>query len=446
MLNACTIIACNYLPFAQVLADSFREWHPSGTFTVLLLDDESRRFVPDASGMTLMRLGDLGLDATEVRRLAGIYDVTELATAVKPLFLSRLLDAGTSHVLYLDPDIRIYDSLEPVVDLAVSHGIVLTPHTMRPYPEDNRQIDDFFVLAAGVYNLGFIAVGQSARPFLDWWWQKTRREALIDVTRMMFTDQRWVDFVPSCFDHYILKDPGYNVAYWNLHGREVLTNGERYLVNGLPLRFFHFSGFDWRKPWLLSKHQGERPRILLSERPALAQLCADYHDRLTAASIAEATKASYGWNRLPGGVELTTRMRRLYWSGLTCAEQGKEPEPPQRFALPLFPLSGPCRSAYPFPRYLWVRQRTLQRLDLGRWGQPGGHSGRAPSAAHGRDRERVDDGISAAGGPQCRRLFPGRARHRRGGAPADRRDSGSRHSVHDYHLRGNTESPGTPVH
>ena len=58
-------------------------------------------------------------------------------------------------------------------------------------------------------------------PFLDWWWQRTRREALVDVARMMFTDQRWVDFVPSFFDHHILKDPGYNVAYWNLHGREV---------------------------------------------------------------------------------------------------------------------------------------------------------------------------------------------------------------------------------
>ncbi len=43
-----------------------------------------------------------------------------------------------------------------------------------------------------------------------------------------------------------------------------------YLVDGVPLRFFHFSGFDSRTPWLLSKHQGERPRVLLSERPALA--------------------------------------------------------------------------------------------------------------------------------------------------------------------------------
>ncbi len=118
-----------------------------------------------------------------------------------------------------------------------------------------------------MYNLGFIAVGESARPFLDWWWQRTRREALVDVPKMMFTDQRWVDFVPSFFDHHILKDPGYNVAYWNLHGREVRAEGDRYLVNGEPLKFFHFSGFDSRRSWLLSKHQG-RPAARAPERAA----------------------------------------------------------------------------------------------------------------------------------------------------------------------------------
>jgi glycosyltransferase involved in cell wall biosynthesis/SAM-dependent methyltransferase len=331
MLNACTIIACNYLPFAKVLADSFLTHHRDGTFTILLIDDEQRRFTPGDNRIDWRRLTDIGLDPVEVRRLAGIYDVTELATAVKPMLLRRLLDEGRREVVYLDPDIRIYDSLEEVAALARKYGIVLTPHTMRPFPKDERQIDGLFVLAAGVYNLGFIGVGESARDFLDWWWQMTRREALIDVARMMFTDQRMVDFVPSFFDHYILKDPGYNVAYWNLHGRELFNDGEKYLVNGMPLRFFHFSGFDPAKPWLLSKHQGERPRVLLSERPAIAQLCKEYLASLERMGIHADGRPPYGWSRLPSGVPLTTRMRRLYWSGLVCAEQGKCPEPPSPF-------------------------------------------------------------------------------------------------------------------
>jgi glycosyltransferase involved in cell wall biosynthesis/SAM-dependent methyltransferase len=331
MLNACTIIACNYLPFAKVLVDSFFEHHPAGTFTILLIDDEQRQFSPEEERVSWRRLSDIGLDPLEVRRLAGIYDVTELATAVKPVLLRALLDEGADAVVYLDPDIRIYDSLGEVATLAARHAIVLTPHTTVPFPRDGRDVDSFFILAAGVYNLGFIAVGSAARPFLDWWWESTRREALIDVARMMFTDQRWVDFVPCIFDPYILKDPGYNVAYWNLHGRNLRCEEGRCFVDDAPLRFFHFSGFNVETPWLLSKHQGKRPRVLLSERPDLRGLCNDYRTRLLEAGISTWSLRPYGWGKMACGLAMTPRVRRLYWAGLRAAELGKIPEPPDPF-------------------------------------------------------------------------------------------------------------------
>jgi len=40
------------------------------------------------------------------------------------------------------------------------------------------------------FNLGFVGVGRSATAFLDWWWENTRREALIHPARMLFTAQR----------------------------------------------------------------------------------------------------------------------------------------------------------------------------------------------------------------------------------------------------------------
>ena len=215
MLTACTIIACNYLPFVRVLADSFFVHHPNDRFTVLLVDDEQRQLdVPDAR-IEWCHLADLAIDQREVHRLAGIYDVTELATAVKPLFLQHLLERGASSVIYLDPDIRIYAPLDEAASRALQHGIVLTPHTTQPIPQDGRQIDPLVLLASGAYNLGFIAVGASAGEFLEWWWQATRRYALIDLPNGLFTDQRWIDYVPSLFEPHLLKDPTWNVAYWN---------------------------------------------------------------------------------------------------------------------------------------------------------------------------------------------------------------------------------------
>ena len=330
MLNACTIIACNYLPFARVLANSLLLHHPAAAFTVLLIDDEERRISSADERVRYLRLSDLDLDPAEVRRLAGIYDVTELATAVKPLLLSRLLDDGAEEAIYLDPDIKVYDVLDHASVLAGEHGIVLTPHTMRPFPKDDRRVDGLFILAAGVYNLGFIGVSGRARPFLDWWWQTTRRHAIVDVTRNLFTDQRWIDYVPCFFDHAILKDPGYNVAYWNLHARELTTQDGAYRVDGQPLRFFHFSGFNIKKPWLLSKYQEQRPRVLLSEHPSLSRLCRDYAEAVEEAGGVKSDQP-YGWSRTSCGLELTTRMRRLYREAVLAAEGKGGAEPPNPF-------------------------------------------------------------------------------------------------------------------
>ncbi|MEO8257510.1 MAG: glycosyltransferase [Acidobacteriota bacterium] len=334
MIDGCTIIAGNYLAAARVLAESFFAHHPDSSFTVLVVDDEQRDIAPGDEldrRIGWWRLADLGLDTAEIHRLAGIYDVTELSTSVKPLFLQCLMRARGSAVIYLDPDIRVFGSLAYVPCLADRHGLVLTPHMTQPIPDDGRRIDALFVLAAGVYNLGFAAVAPSAGPCLDWWWQQTRRLALNDVQQQMFTDQRWADYMPSLFSHHLLKDPGYNVAYWNLHERPLTRAHGRVYARDVPLRFFHFSGFDPTAPWLLSRHQGDRPRILLSEHPVLAALCEDYAADLDHAGLAASGQRRYGWNVSADGLAMTGRIRRLYWGAVLASGRGEIPEPPDPF-------------------------------------------------------------------------------------------------------------------
>ena len=111
----------------------------------------------------------------------------------------------------------------------------------------------------------------------------------------MFTDQRWVDFMPSLFSHHLLKDPGYNVAYWNLHERPLtaLTDGS---TRGMCRCGSSTSAASTRQtPWLLSRHQGDRPRILLSERPVLAALCEDYAAALDRPASRRRVGRPYGW-------------------------------------------------------------------------------------------------------------------------------------------------------
>lgn len=330
-VNACTIIARNYLAHARVLAESFLEHHPEGQFSVLVLDAP-----PEAPGgpdepFTTITPYEIGIDRAELHRMAMIYDVMEFATSVKPWLLRTLLDRGASDVTYFDPDIQIFAPLDDVSALARRHSIVLIPHVTEPMPDDGRVPNETTILEAGIYNLGFIAVGEGARPFLDWWSKRLARECLLAPERSRFVDQRWVDFVPAMFDHFILRDPGCDVAHWNLWGRTLAWTGDRYEVDGVPLRFYHFSGFDPEQPDVLSKHQGASPRLLLDDNPALRRLCRQYAERLLSSGYRATSTLPYRFGTLPNGIRIDRDLRTTYRTALLASEEAMDDPPPDPF-------------------------------------------------------------------------------------------------------------------
>ncbi|PID40035.1 MAG: hypothetical protein CR984_05295 [Proteobacteria bacterium] len=66
-----------------------------------------------------------------------------------------------------------------------------------------------------------------------------------DIPNGLFTDQRWIDLAPAFFDAiHILRDKTYNVATWNLSHRPVTIDNGQLQIDGAPIKFFHFSGFD----------------------------------------------------------------------------------------------------------------------------------------------------------------------------------------------------------
>ncbi len=329
-IRFCTVIARNFLPYARVLAASLSEHHPEHRLTVFVLDDLQRELDAADEPFDVLHPDDIDFGPGEFARMATLYDVTELATAVKPWLLRHLLAANRVAV-YLDPDIRIHSPLEGLEPRVLQHGIVLTPHTTVPVPRDHLQADEQHILTSGLYNLGFLAVDSSAHPFLDWWSGHLARHCIIDHARGLFVDQRWVDLAPLYFDAYIERDTSWNVAYWNLHARDLRWTRDGYRVDGRPLTFFHFSGYRPAQPHLLSSHQGDRPRLLLSERPDIRRICNEYASDLHAAGYEEAIDLPYGYGTLADGTRMDRMMRRLYRDALLAHEIDGDPEPPNPF-------------------------------------------------------------------------------------------------------------------
>lgn len=333
-LLACTIVARNYLPAAKVLASSYLTHHPRARLVVLVIDALGEELhEPGSHGAEYLTPAGLDLDPDEFARMAAAYTVTELSTALKPWLLRWALQQADV-ALYLDPDIEVYAPLSELPQRTLRHGLVLTPHVLAPMPRDGLRPTEADIMASGVFNLGFIAVARTAVPFLDFWQERLRTDAISAPAEQLFTDQRWVDNVPALYPHVVVDDPGWNVAYWNVYQRPLGIGADGTMTaDGHRLRFFHFSGYRPEKPWLLSTHFADRPRVLLSEHPALAKLCRGYRDRLIAEGYAETLESvPYRFGTLADGTPLTATLRRAYRAAWLQAEIDGAPPPPSPFS------------------------------------------------------------------------------------------------------------------
>lgn len=265
-----TSITNSYLPKARVLAQSVKRFMPEATFVLVLSDELPGDIAPEKEPFDrIVGVEELDIPVDNLKGWVFEHAVVELCTAVKGPALVKFLKEGEDKVVYLDPDTCLFHSIQPIFDLLNEHPVVLTPHMTAPN-DDFETIWETEVscLKHGCYNLGFLAVANNAqgREFAQWWCDRLVMLCYDDIPNGIFTDQRWVDLAPCLFDYvYILHDSAYNVATWNITRRklELTAEGEP-LVDGKPLRFYHFSGFDSGTDDRMSdKYQGSNEDLKL---------------------------------------------------------------------------------------------------------------------------------------------------------------------------------------
>lgn len=307
---ACTIVSANYFAFARTVAKSFRLQHPKDEFFILIVDrrseivDEAAR----ADGLQLLYVEDLQIE--DFRSVSFRYDILELNTGVKPTFLKHILNMGFDKVIYLDPDIYVYGSLDFIYERLESSNIVVTPHATAPIVGLESPTDEEFS-SIGVFNLGFVAVNAAseARRFLDWWEGRCLQFGYCEYQTGLFVDQKWIDLAPCYFDGlYILKHKGCNVAHWNFQERVIEEQAGGWSVSGVPLAFFHFSGIDVAADSQISKHR----KITLADKPELRPLFESYRKNVRENEHSKFITIPYGFGRFSNGKPISLIARRMY--------------------------------------------------------------------------------------------------------------------------------------
>ena len=307
-----TICSKNYLAYALTLGRSLAKSDGDARFLIFLADDpltSEEATLVEFEVIEAARLPLPTFDDMIVR-----YSVMELNTAIKPAcFLYLFESLGADSAVYLDPDIYVLAPLEHVeARLEGGADLVLTPHSTMPL-DDGGDPDDLRLLRTGVYNLGFAAFQNTpaARAFLHWWRDRLERHCLIALDDGIFVDQKWMDLAPAYLEHVsLLREPGYNAAYWNLMSRPVARAGGAWTAGGAPLHFFHFSGVVPGDGTVFSKHQNRYQPDDIGE---LVDLLHEYLRHLEANGHADWRRTPYAFapeGEWAGADEIVRRVYR----------------------------------------------------------------------------------------------------------------------------------------
>jgi hypothetical protein len=362
----CTVVARNYVAYARVLARSLREHAPGLPYIVLLIDEPGAPLDPAAESFPILALADLGIP--DIRPTCFRLDRRELASFVKPFLLQHLLDEGADAAIFLDPDVLVVGDLTPLVRRVLQHPLTVTPHLITPPEGDRAPEHELNIVLSGTFNAGFAGVARSrtAQRFLQWWQDRVRGACSHAVADGVFYDQRWLDLAPGLFDGVqVVRDPGWNIAYWNLPERAVRTVDGSWFAGDCPARFFHFSGFvpgEWER---LSRYSTRATAADIGEAAAVFQ----QFDRLLAdAGHAETWTWPYGFGFFDNGAPVPAIVRRLHAElGDTAAAHGDPfvTSPPASFFRWLVSPVSPARQAPFAVSHLWQaiydRRGDLQR-------------------------------------------------------------------------------------
>lgn len=251
---AFTICTRSYQGLAETLRDSFLEFNPGFDFFIIYADLEDVSNFASAKTIMMQYISE-----EKYEEMAFKYDLTEFCTSIKPFVFLYLLEKSYELAVYFDPDLVFFSKFEELNDC--SKIAYITPHILTPQGKEymGKQTDNL-ILRCGIYNCGFIAFRNSVKSLeiINWWKDKLQDLAYNDPWLGLFTDQRWIDFLPAFISQEelcIIKNAGCNLAPWNYYERKiekkenlfyVISRNNKFNTN-YKLVFIHASGYNYKQ-------------------------------------------------------------------------------------------------------------------------------------------------------------------------------------------------------
>lgn len=312
-IHAFTSCSYSYLNRARILASTLRRQHPDWVIWLVMTDKEPNGFLLNLDEEDYDRvLTAEELFGDETEQWLFSHDIVEACTAVKARACLHILEyADCEKLIYFDPDIAVFNSMSPLLHLLDDYSIVLTPHQIDPEPRDMSvaiRDNEITSLDYGVFNLGFVAISNDneGRRFAQWWDDRLSDWCYDRLDIGLFVDQKWCNLAPCFFDRVnILRDPGYNVASWNLSRRKMQFDKEgNALINGVLLRFYHFTKLGPIGDVMTQRYAADNIEVY--------ELWRWYRQQVSLATESSIPEGWWYYGKFDNGIKIPKSVRELY--------------------------------------------------------------------------------------------------------------------------------------
>jgi hypothetical protein len=237
----CTLFDRNYLCRGLALHGSLVRHCPDFVLHVLCMDTLTfellrRLALPSMALIPLTEFEDSELLRIKPSRSAGEYCWT--CTPSLPLFvLERVPEAEL--VTYLDADLFFYSDPEPVFAEASAASVTVHEHRFPARLAHTQPVN-------GRFNVGWVGFRRDdeALACLRRWRAQCIEWCFARAEDGKYGDQKYLDAWPATYPRlHILTNVGAGLGPWNVSSHRVSARGDRVLVDGHDVVFFHFHGF-----------------------------------------------------------------------------------------------------------------------------------------------------------------------------------------------------------
>lgn len=244
------IVSSAYIPILLVQFETLKSFSSKRfAYCVLCVDYDSYIFLKNLKidNMITVFWEDLNNQTLRDQRKKHGDRIANFCWVCKTFFMEYLLDQYEfDKLLYIDSDLYPLSDPSSLFDLWLEqYDICLTPHYYSPYLKQIKMHE-----RCGEYNAGFVGITSKARPFLQWWQEKTCEKCEMDATvspaEGSIDDQGYLDSAKALFPKVKDLGPQYNIGPWNLHN--VCFDGGSLFINKQKVIFYHFHQLrveDW---------------------------------------------------------------------------------------------------------------------------------------------------------------------------------------------------------